>query len=474
MVLRPRYLAVVFGLLFFVPLVSSFSAGYAEEMQASEPVVVYQFSGQITGVTTLAVQDLLITAENLDAQLVLIELSTTGGELGAVRQIMQLFATASIPVLVHVPLAAQAVSGGTYLLMAAHIASMGSAARIGSCQPLAGIFPVTDLGYLDSLVTLMTAFTHLHERNETTGTKFILENLNLGAMEAQNLGSIELIANTIPELLSTLEAYTLVQRELQPNDFTYRLIPTNELGNYTYTQIIQDFNGVAGATQFYYQPNFSLTILAFLAHPTISFILLQIGIWGFIFALNAPGHAGEVISLVCIILALVGLGIIGISIAGLVLMVLGLVLLVIEAKADIAFAGFVGLIGIACFVLGGIFFLPPTQWLIPSYVMWIFQGGSAAVALIFSSLFGYAVIKAAEARRLTSDFDPKKMPGTKGIAETNLDPEGRVRALGETWMAETEKGVIKAGESIEIVRLEGIRLIVKKSQAPDEFIEQGS
>ncbi len=438
-------------------------------MQADETIITYQLSGQITGVTTITIQELLSLAENRNARLVVIELSTTGGELGAVSQIMQLFTTSPVPIIIYVPPAAQGISGGTYLLMASQIAAMGPAARIGSCQPVTGIIPIVDPNYINGLLTLMTSQAHLHERNETTAAQFILENLNLGSVEAQSLGSIELVANSVSELLITLENYTLVQRELQPNDYTYRILPTAELGNYTYTQIIEDFAGIASASWITYSPNFAITLLAFLAHPVVSFILLQIGIWGFIFALNAPGHAGEIISIICIILALVGLGIIGISIAGIVLMILGVVLLIIEAKTDIGFAGLAGIIGVACFVLGGIFFMPPSQWLIPEYIMWIFQGISAGIALIFSGLFGYAVIKAAQARRLTSDFDPKLIAGALGIAETTLDPEGRVRAFGESWMAIAEKEVVKAGESVEVVRLDGIRLIVKKVEPPDEL-----
>ncbi len=444
----------------------------AEDRQTSNPVIIYQLSGQITGVTTLSIQEVITLAETENARLIVIELSTTGGELGAVSQIMQIFASSPVPILIYVPPGAQAISGGSYLLTAASIAAMGPASVIGSCQPIVGLFPLIDPAYLNALVTLMTAHAHLHERNETTATRFILENLNLGVVEAENLGSIELIANSLPELLGTLESYTFVQRELVPNDFTYTILPTSQLGSYNYSQIIQDFDGVASAPQMPYFPNEGLTILAFLAHPIISFILLQVGIWGFIFALNAPGHAGEVVSIICIVLALVGLGIIGISVAGIVLMVLGLVLLIIEAKTDVGFAGLAGVIGIACFVLGGIFFLPPSQWLIPTQLMWLFQGAAAVTALLFSALFGYAVYKAAEARKLTSDFDPKKISGSKGIAETNLDPVGRVRALGESWMAVAEKGVIKAGEAIEVVRLDGIRLIVKPTEPPDEFTQE--
>ncbi len=284
-----------------------------------------------------------------------------------------------------------------------------------------------------------------------------------------NLGSIELVANSLGELLATLESYTLVQRELQPSDFTYRIIPTVDLGSINYTQVVQDLDGVSSATRITHSPSFTLSILSFLAHPVVSFILLQVGIWGFIFALNAPGHLGEVVSVICILLALVGLGIIGVSVAGMVMMILGLVLIIVEAKTDIGFAGLAGIVGVACFVLGGIFYLPPNQWLIPSQLMWVFQGSSAVVALVFAGLFGYAIYKAAQARGLPSDFDPKEMPGTIGLAITNLDPEGQIRAFGENWTAIAEDGVIKAGESVEVIKLDGIRLIVKHSDVPYEI-----
>ncbi|MFX1566685.1 MAG: hypothetical protein ACFFCH_11915, partial [Promethearchaeota archaeon] len=67
-------------------------------MQADETIITYQLSGQITGVTTITIQELLSLAENRNARLVVIELSTTGGELGAVSQIMQLFTTSPVPI----------------------------------------------------------------------------------------------------------------------------------------------------------------------------------------------------------------------------------------------------------------------------------------------------------------------------------------------------------------------------------------
>ena len=81
---------------------------------------------------------------------------------------------------------------------------------------------------------------------------------------------------------------------------------------------------------------------------------------------------------------------------------------------------------------------------------------------MFAGLFTYAIMKAAQARRLASEFEPDKLIGAPGRAETSLDPDGRVRALGESWSATAEDPPIKEGEAIRIVRLDGIRLVVKR------------
>ena len=468
---NPRSSWIVFSLLVVLPLmgltlssppVVPVSAGTADRgLDGGGPVVVYRLTGEITGVTAYALQDVLGTAQLLGAKLVIVELNTPGGELMAVQSIMQLFATSPVPVLVYVPTAAVAVSGGTYLLMASHVAAMGPASQIGSCQPVVGVVPTYEPKYIEFVVTLMQSHAHLHERNETVAERFIVENLNLGPTQAEELNVVELLAPSLEDLLTSLEDYTLIKRELQPGDFTFKLVATTDLDQYNYTDS-WDFGGVSTAERYTYLPHMGLLLLGFLAHPVVNFILLQIGIWGFIFAINAPGQSGEIISGVCIVLALVGMGIIGISVGGILLMIIGGALLIVEAKTDIGFAGAAGAGGVACFVLGGIFFLPPSQWLIPTQAMWLFQGVAAGVALIFASLFGYAIVKAAEARKLTSEFAPEHIIGAPGVAETLLDPEGRVRALGETWTAKALDPPIKPGEPIEVVRLEGIRLIVRR------------
>jgi membrane-bound serine protease (ClpP class) len=439
-------------------------AAPSSSLQSPNSVLVYSLTGDITGVTAQAVQNLLATAESANARLVVIQLSTPGGEIGAVESIMQMLAASSVPVLIYVPTAAMAVGGGTYMLMASHIAGMGPGAQIGVCQPVVGAIPTYDPSYVDFVVTLMTDHARLHERNETTAARFILDNLALGSTDAKNLGAIEFASDSLPALLTSLEGYTLIRRAPEA---TFRLVPTTDLDTYNWTAQ-WDFAGIASAPQIEYLPPVALTLLAFLANPVINFVFLQVGIWGFVFAFHAPGHYGEVLSIVCIILALVGMGIIGISIGGIVLFVLGIFLLLIEAKTEMSFSGASGVAGAVCFAIGGIFFLPPTQWLIPQSSMWVFQGVAVAIAGMFAGLFGYIVMKAAQARHLTSEFAPERFVGKQGFAETILDPEGRVRALGESWSATAVDPPIKIGEAVEVIRLDGIHLVVRRLENQSE------
>jgi membrane-bound serine protease (ClpP class) len=47
---------------------------------------------------------------------------------------------------------------------------------------------------------------------------------------------------------------------------------------------------------------------------------------------------------------------------------------------------------------------------------------------------------------------------------TDLDPAGQVQAAGELWSAEAAQGSarIRKGERVEVVKVEGLRLKVKK------------
>lgn len=54
--------------------------------------------------------------------------------------------------------------------------------------------------------------------------------------------------------------------------------------------------------------------------------------------------------------------------------------------------------------------------------------------------------------------------GREATAVENLNPEGVVKVGGEYWRAESIEGDIKAGETVKIVGLSGLKLLVERQK----------
>jgi membrane-bound serine protease (ClpP class) len=57
--------------------------------------------------------------------------------------------------------------------------------------------------------------------------------------------------------------------------------------------------------------------------------------------------------------------------------------------------------------------------------------------------------------------------GRRGTVRTPLDPDGIVWVAGEMWTAVTDEGPLAAGEPVEVVAAEGLRLRVRRSPEDD-------
>jgi len=58
------------------------------------------------------------------------------------------------------------------------------------------------------------------------------------------------------------------------------------------------------------------------------------------------------------------------------------------------------------------------------------------------------------------------MVGAIGVSISSLSPTGQVRLNGETWRARAEGGDLLKDEPVEVLRTEGLTLIVKRSDKP--------
>jgi len=214
--------------------------------EPTEEVLFIRIRDELSDNTKNYVQNTVNVANYRGARLIVISLDTPGGSVASVESIMSILDESKIPVVVFVE-PFRAVSGGTYVLMAAHIAVMKSGSQIGSCQPVNIIGePITESKYVNYLSGLMRSHAWLHSRNETASELFVTENLNLHAEEAFNFKVIDFIAENLQDMLSKLTNYVLVKyKDGEASRFI--LVKREEIGKY---EIIQswDFENINEAT----------------------------------------------------------------------------------------------------------------------------------------------------------------------------------------------------------------------------------
>ncbi|MHA1648575.1 MAG: NfeD family protein [Candidatus Helarchaeota archaeon] len=63
-------------------------------------------------------------------------------------------------------------------------------------------------------------------------------------------------------------------------------------------------------------------------------------------------------------------------------------------------------------------------------------------------------------------MDPQdEIVGKTGVAVTDLNPRGQVKIRNEVWSAQSASGFIPSGTKIQVIKMEGILLIVKILQS---------
>lgn len=455
--MRQIFLVLVLAVVFLVVAQPTASA-----TQGS--VLVVKINSDISSPTTELVARSIQEAQSGGARLIVYELNTPGGDLGSVTAIMNDINSSPIPVVVWVfPPGASAWSGGTYILMASHIAVMASGTTIGSAQPVLSTGQLlNESKYMNALTGLMRDNARLHNRNQTVAQEFVTQNINLGPEEALRLHVIEFSADNLPSLLSQMEPYTLVLTRTEVGTSVWKLVMTDSLGRLNYTESF-NFSSISQSSIFNYQPSLSIQLLSVITNPIITWVLFLVGLYAIIIGFKTPGYGLEIAGGMMFFLALVGFGIIGLNAAATLLFILGIILTLIEIKTHI---GIFALAGIGIIILGSFLAFPLPGWeLLSAQAIESAQRTLVSVALVMSAIFGFVVYKVAQARRMKVKVGPEQLVGLTATAFSPLEPLGEVKIEGQIWKAETLGRHINQGENVEIVGREGLILRVKPKEA---------
>jgi membrane-bound serine protease (ClpP class) len=200
--------------------------------------------------------------------------------------------------------------------------------------------------------------------------------------------------------------------------------------------------------------------LALLSDPNVGFVLMTIAIYGIIFELSNPGSVFPgVVGGLALILALASFAVLEVNVAGVILIGFSLILFIADIKVPshgVLTAG-----GIASFVIGSLLLTERQAPFLRISLTLI-----VTMAALTAGFFAFAVGAGLRAQRRKVTTGREGLVGAVGVARSQLNPEGTVFVQGEIWTAESVDGVIPAGSRVRVTQVEGLRLRVKKEEAP--------
>lgn len=401
-------------------------------------VNLIKIEGVINPVAAEFITNGIRTAEEEAAHCLIIQLDTPGGLDTSMRQIVKNILNAEVPVIVYVaPAGARAASAGVMITMAAHVAAMAPGTNIGAAHPvalgegkmgreMAEKVENDAVAYIQSIATK-------RNRNVEWAEKAVRESVSIRANEALELKVIDLISPDVDDLLHQLDG-----REVEVNGKKVVL-------------------ATKGAELREREMNLRDKILDTLSNPNIAYILMMLGLAGFYFELAHPGALFPgILGAICLILAFYSFQTLPVNYAGILLIILGIGFFLAEIK--VASYGLLSIGGTISLLFGSLMLfdstgpyggLSLTRVILPTVII------TAAFFIVVASLAFRAYLR----KPATGS---EGLIGMTGVAISRVAPQGKVFVHGEYWNA-FSKEVIEAGEAVEVIKLVGLKVEVKKT-----------
>lgn len=424
-------------ILIFLSTCSLISISHAQPESGSTPTPTPVPIIPIEGPIGPATADFITRQmENIDSQtpVIIMRINTPGGLDQAMRQIVNTILEAPVPVISWVaPSGARAASAGMFILMASDIAAMTTTSNMGAATPVNASDPDSNLSQkiINDASAYLRTLASNQDRNAEIADTAITEGRSFTADEALANGLIDLVADSLPDLLATLDG-----RAIDKNGTTHSLQLDNTSIEVRETDWRDD-------------------LLSFIAQPNVAYLLLTIGFYGIILEFYSPGIAlGGILGVICLVLASYGLSLLPVNYAGAGLLALGLVLLCAELLTPgIAVLGAGGLLA---FLLGSLLVIDSAEpaWQISRALI-------AATTTSTAALMALVLWSALKARKQPASSGVEQMIGQSAIALEDFEQTGHVQFQGERWKAHSSRPV-STGEQMKVVKVEGLILHVAR------------
>ena len=394
-----------------------------------------EVKGPVTPVVQSYISRAIGRAESVGATCLVIALNTPGGSLSITREIVAAMRASTVPIVVYVsPRGATAASAGTILTLAGHVAAMAPETSIGAASPVGSQgqdLPETERRKAENVIIAdLKALTENRSPEARAWVeRAVRESAALSASEALELGVVDIMADTPPELMLALDGRVVTTRggevTLRTAGIELERVPMGVIEQFLHT----------------------------ILDPNIAFILMTLGINALLFELSSPGgYMAGVVGAICLLLGLFALGVLSVNWAGLGLIGLAFVLFVADIKAPTH--GILTALGLACFVLGSLVLFESPLYHLSRLLI-------GTVAAFTPGFFAFVVTKAVAAQHRPAVTGCDALVGALAETRQALAPRGMVFLHGELWRAESCAGPIPAGSQVRVVAVKGLLLTVE-------------
>jgi membrane-bound serine protease (ClpP class) len=448
-----KYLRILFLLPLFL-----YALAIGTANADSPEIHVLHVDGTIVPVIADYIDRGITKAENEGAAVVVIELKTPGGMLTTTEDIVDRILESEVPVVVYVD--RWAGSAGTFITMAAHVAAMAPASRIGAASPISGSGEELSDTLQDKLkedtAANIRSLANLRGRNQKAAEATVVNALSFTDQEALGLAPI-------PE--SHKEVLGIEDPILDP--------PLVDLGAEDIEDLIEKIDGLQveineevitihtkGYTIHETKMNWVERFIHAISDPNIAYILLSIGSLGILIELYSPGTIiPGVAGAISLLMAFYSLSVLNAHWAGVILILLAFALFVAEmftTSFGVLAAG-----GIASLIAGSLI---------------LFSGGPSmenigidwwVIAIVVTCVVLFFVFVIQAIVRVQKRKQPTGADGLIGMVaqvKTPLDPRGTVFVHGELWDATIDEGQADPQEEVRVTEVNGLKLRVTKKQ----------
>lgn len=402
-------------------------------------VLATEVTGAISPVIVDHLRDAVIQADEGGHDALVVRLDTPGGLVASMRDIVQEFLNAEVPVIVWVaPSGAGAASAGYIITTAAHVAAMAPGTNIGAATPVDMQGGEVNDKVVEDATSYARALAEHRGRNLEFAEEATRDGRSVGASEAVEMNVVDLIAADLDALLEEIDGTSVTLQ--QDEEVTL---------------------ATAGATVVDLEMTLARRILQALANPNLAFIFLSIAPLAIIYDVASGGvGAGLVVGGLLLVLALFSMQALPISFAGVALLLIAISLFVVEAFVPGIGAAAAG--GTVALVLSGLFLFPDTSGV----------GVDLAVLVPTAVVAGLASLGVAfvAKRTWTAEATTGAESYTGRTAEVRRADgrRGQVFFDGALWEARSVRGELEIGEHVRVVDRDGLVLEVEPEPERNE------